>query len=38
MPDGSFPNINLVEGVLNCVDTLRVDIQHLEESEIARVV
>jgi TFIIS helical bundle-like domain len=38
MPDGTFPNINLVEGVLTCLDTLRVDIQHLEECEIAKVV
>jgi hypothetical protein len=38
MPDGTFPNINLVEGVLNCIDTMRIDIQHLEDSDIAKVV
>lgn len=38
MPDGTFPNINLVEGVLKCIDSLRVDIQHLEDSDIAKVV
>lgn len=38
MPDGMFPNINLVEGLLNCIDALRIDIGHLEDSELAKSV
>jgi hypothetical protein len=29
MPDGTFPNSNLVEGVLNCIDSLQMGIAKL---------
>jgi len=38
MPDGTFPNVNLVSGILTCIDGLRIDIGHLEESKLGQVV
>ncbi len=38
MPDGTFPNINLVEGVLNCIDSLQMDTDYLEGTNLGQVV
>ena len=38
MPDGTFPNINLVQGLLTCIDGLRIDVGHLEDSNLASSV
>lgn len=38
MPDSTFPNINLVEGVLHCIDSLQLDTEHLEQSKLGTVV
>lgn len=38
MPDGTFPNQNFVEGVLQCIDSLQVDAGHLEDSRLGQVV
>jgi hypothetical protein len=38
MPDGSFTNINLLKGLLNCIDGLRIDVGHLEDSNLASSV
>jgi len=26
LPDGTFPNFNLVNGLLNCIQTLKIDL------------
>lgn len=38
MPDGTFPNINLVEGVLNCIDSLQISPDDLEETNLEEIV
>ena len=38
MPDGTFPNINLVEGVLNCIDGLTIETDHLEQTKLGMVL
>jgi len=38
MPDGTFPNINLVEGVLNCIDSLNIETDHLEQTKLGMVL
>lgn len=38
MPDGTFPNQNFVEGVLQCIDSLQVDTNDLEDSRLGQVV
>jgi hypothetical protein len=39
LPDGTFPNYNLVEGLLNCISSLRIeDTQTLEDSGLAPII
>ncbi len=38
MPDGTFPNINLVEGMLNCIDSLNILTDHLEGTHLGKVI
>jgi transcription factor SPN1 len=38
MPDGTFPSYNLVKGVLECIDTLSIDKQTLENSKLVKII
>ncbi|CDW71719.1 protein iws1 homolog [Stylonychia lemnae] len=38
LPDGTFPNFNLVNGLLNCISTLKIYTNQLEESGLAQKV
>jgi len=38
LPDGTHPNFNLVNGMLNCIATLQIDSNQLEESGLDNVV
>ncbi|CDW85673.1 protein iws1 homolog [Stylonychia lemnae] len=38
MPDGTFPNVNLVEGMLNCIDGLRLEVDHLDQSGLGQII
>lgn len=29
LPDGTYPNYNLASGLLNCINSLRIDASHL---------
>lgn len=38
MPDGTYPNITLVEGLLNCINSLNITIENLESSDLEKVM
>ena len=38
LPDGTYPNQNLVQGVLNCLDSMRIAETFIENSEIEEVL
>eukprot|EP00347_Sterkiella_histriomuscorum_P013105 403365998 len=38
MPNGHFPNVNLVEGMLKCIDGIRFDEEHLLESNLGQIL
>lgn len=35
MPDGTFPNITLIEGLLSCINNLNITTDNLEGSRLA---
>lgn len=38
LPGGIFPNYNLVEGVLNCLDKLKIDSESIKASGIIPIL
>ena len=38
MPDGTFPNVMLVEETLRCIDSLNMEVEHLEQSSLAQII
>jgi len=38
MPDNTFPNVKLVQGLLQCIDSLNIETDHLENSKLGQVV
>jgi hypothetical protein len=38
LPDDTYPNHTLALGLLNCIDSLRIDAGHLQESGLAQIV
>ena len=38
MPDGTFPNVNIVQDMLQCIDSLSVETIQLEESNLGKII
>jgi hypothetical protein len=38
LPDGSFPNVSLVQDLLQCIDGMQIDARHLDCNELGKII
>jgi hypothetical protein len=38
LPDGTFPNITIVEAMLNCIDSLNISTENIEGTGLGKVI